>query len=287
MRFSPAWSFVKVCNNVVTIFLPPEERLTASDKLHTHNFTPLEHSPFHGASGSRKATLISALSSIYENLLLPSTLGMVSLHCCHSPHPECRVPAARGWGPAGPPFPPGRAGAGRGAGGAEAAAEPWRSWAGAGAGTGTATGAVTGTGIGTGTAGRARGPAAMSGERRRPGRAPRPPFGPGPAAAAAGARLGVPGSAAERCRAGRSAAERWGFPRLRCAKPGPAFPQERGRGARLCGKNSAVSGVQGGDSAPLVRHRLPCWLQLGGPSTEMERVPSRAAKFIGGMERLP
>ncbi|XP_062355635.1 ubiquitin thioesterase otulin isoform X1 [Cinclus cinclus] len=48
----------------------------------------------------------------------------------------------------------------------------------------------------------------MSGERRRPGRAPRPPLGPG-AAATAGARRGVPGSrgGAERCRAGPSAAE--------------------------------------------------------------------------------
>ncbi|XP_058666498.1 ubiquitin thioesterase otulin isoform X2 [Ammospiza caudacuta] len=43
----------------------------------------------------------------------------------------------------------------------------------------------------------------MSGERRRPGRAPRPPLGPG-TAAAAGARRDVPAS---RCRAGRSAAE--------------------------------------------------------------------------------
>ncbi|XP_036262773.1 ubiquitin thioesterase otulin isoform X1 [Molothrus ater] len=43
----------------------------------------------------------------------------------------------------------------------------------------------------------------MSGERRRPGRAPRPPLGPG-SAAPAGARRGGPAS---RCRAGRSAAE--------------------------------------------------------------------------------
>ncbi|XP_063256298.1 ubiquitin thioesterase otulin isoform X2 [Prinia subflava] len=48
----------------------------------------------------------------------------------------------------------------------------------------------------------------MSGERRRPGRAPRSPLGPGPAAAA-GARRGVPasGGGAGRCRAGRSEAE--------------------------------------------------------------------------------
>ncbi|XP_032928553.1 ubiquitin thioesterase otulin isoform X1 [Catharus ustulatus] len=46
----------------------------------------------------------------------------------------------------------------------------------------------------------------MSGERRRPGRAPRPPLGP---SAGAGARRGVPGSrgSAERSRAGPSAAE--------------------------------------------------------------------------------